>query len=41
MGGTLRLHISKALSQRSVVAAIVAYKSLHKLLPERSVAKLP
>ncbi|KAJ1521894.1 hypothetical protein ONE63_002231 [Megalurothrips usitatus] len=40
-GSRLRLHVSKALAQRSVVAAVVAFKSLHKLLPERSVAELP
>ncbi|KAK3917194.1 Hemicentin-1, partial [Frankliniella fusca] len=39
-GSRLRLHVSKALAQRSVVAAVVAFKSLHKLLPERSVAKM-
>ena len=35
------LHVSKELARRSVVAAVVAFKSLHKLLPERSVAELP
>ncbi|XP_052128933.1 uncharacterized protein LOC113214799 isoform X2 [Frankliniella occidentalis] len=39
-GSRLRLHVSKALAQRSVVAAVVAFKSLHKLLPERSVAMM-
>ncbi|XP_034242137.1 uncharacterized protein LOC117645805 [Thrips palmi] len=42
VGGSLKLHVSKALlSNRSLVAAVVAFKSLHKLLPERSIAELP